>query len=240
MPTTSTKGKPVLAGTDAFAPYTHINSAVNWAETFASVRNVADSTAMNALSGNDVWVGLTVYHTGGTYAGNFWVCSATSGSPASGTWSMLPIGIAIPRFEATFSTGSWPSVATTTYQTMGVTGSTPWTSTSTKGGMTFNATNGQVTVPLTGRYNIYGMTSWTPNANGGRLMTFLVNGTTVQRQINYGVSGAVDANVMLSIPTWQLTAGNTVAFQNWQSSGGNLAINNSSTPTKIIIEYVGP
>ena len=29
MPTTGSKSKPILAGTDAFAPYTHINNAVN-------------------------------------------------------------------------------------------------------------------------------------------------------------------------------------------------------------------
>lgn len=233
MPTTGSKGKPVLAGTDAFAPYTHINSAVNWAETFANVRNVADSTAMNALAGTDLWTGLTVFHTSGTYAFSYWVYNGSA-------WKMLNLGEGTPRFEATFSTGTWSAVASSTYQTMGTAASTPWTTTLTRGGMSFSSATGAVTVPVTGRYNIYAMSSWTPNATGGRLMTFLVNSTTVQRVMNFQASGTIDLNMTLSIPGWQLTAGNTVAFQNWQSSGGTLAINNSSTPTKIIIEYVGP
>ena len=147
MPTTSTKGKPVLAGTDAFAPFTHINSAVNWAETFASVRNVTDSTAMNALSGNDVWVGLTVYHTSGTYAGTYWTCTATSGSPATGTWKLQSIGAA-PRAELVKTSAQTFSASGTNYDV------TNWTSVETRG-ITVNTTTGVITIVVPGSYNIF-------------------------------------------------------------------------------------
>lgn len=233
MPTTSTKGKPVLAGTDAFAPYTHINNAVNWAETFASVRNVADSTAMNALSGNDVWVGLTVYHTSGTYAGNYWVCTATSGSPATGTWKLLNIGT-VPRLELTrITTGT---NFFTSSSTANITG---YTQTENRGG--FTEASGVVTVPVAGRYNIFGQFAYSASATGYRSYTLVCSGSQTQSFRNIWQAQSGSGLGTIAANGIKLAAGDTIVMQGLQNSGAALDLQyTTGFPTKLVIEYVGP
>lgn len=237
MPTTGNKGKPVLAGSDSFAPYTHINNAVDWAETFASVRNVADSTAMNALSGTaNVWVGLVVYHTSGTYAGTFWLCTAVAGSPQTGTWVNLGVGLA-PRIDLTRTTNA------TGFFTSGTTGTVSgWTTVQNRGG--FTESTGTVTVPLTGRYNITGNFAFGSQATaiGYRMHQLVFGGssTFILRTIQTGVNGIAHYGGYTATGI-KLTAGDTVALAGLQNSGVALDLTaaTASFPARLTIEYVG-
>lgn len=229
MPTTGNKGKPVLAGTDSFAPYTHINNAVDWAETFANVRSIADSTAMNALSGTaNVWVGLVVYHTSGTYAGTYWVCTAVSGSPQTGTWKMM--GIAnTPRTELTKTSSQTLTSGTATTITS-------WTVVENRG-MTANASTGSITIPVTGRYNVYAQLVYTANATGSRWCTVLRNGSPAYRNaISVPASSSSSQFMSCTAVGITLTAGDVMTVQGLQQSGANLDV---TTTCSFVVEYIG-
>lgn len=229
MPTTGNKGKPVLAGSDAFAPHTHINNAVDWIETFANVRSVTDSTAMNALSGTaNVWVGLVVYHTGSTYAGTFWLCTAVAGSPQTGTWKMMGIG-GSPRVELNKTTTQSVS------HNVG-TDIISWTSIESRG-MTSNASLGTITIPVTGRYNIFAQVVYAANATGSRWITILRNGSSAYRNSVAVPASSSSAQFMSCTVTGAtLTAGDVLSISALQQSGA--ALNVQST-CAFIVEYVG-
>jgi hypothetical protein len=212
MPTTSTKGKPVLAGTDAFNPQVHINNAVDWAETFANVRNVADSTAMNALSGNDVWVGLSVFHLGGSYPGSVWTCTATSGSPVTGTWKRVDT-YALPD----------PVSAVSSLQNVNVT-ATAWGTAVPNGQGTLS-----VTLPSAAwvRIDLSGWISLTTGAGDVRVGVVGSGATTINAPSS-------------SYPTWSnglYTAANASASANVQSAASLTVKLNAGTTLLTLQAY---
>lgn len=232
MPTTGSKGKPVLAGTDAFAPYTHINSAVNWAETFANVRNVADSTAMNALASTDLWTGLTVYHTGGTYAGTFWTYNGSA-------WKMNNLGDGTPRFEGVKSSGTTTAIPSTTWTAIASSSAGTTTTNTTRGGMSLNTTTGAVTVPVAGRYNMYVQASWTANGTGNlRGVRIIVDGVPIAGTF-VPPNASAEMPVFATATGVNLNANAVVTFQVYQSSGSGLTLTAAAWPLRCTIDFMG-
>jgi hypothetical protein len=218
MPTLGDKNQPLVATTDTFNPPADINSSTNWSATFANVRTVANTTALNALTGADRWAGLTVYKLDSnefyTYSGSAWLLNAIGQKP---------------RIDLTRTTTQSNANNTQVVQT-------GWTVTANRGGFTEIA--GVITIPRTGFYNIYGQASWATNATGTRVLSIEVGGTAVYRN-SAPASSALAPSVQVSASAVPLTQGNQVRLAAWQNSGGATNTTGSPIPMKFIIEWAG-
>ena len=230
MPTTGAKNQPLVATTDTFNPPADINTLSNWvANNYASVKILTGATLHTAITGSDLFTGLTAYETS---TDQFWTYNGSA-------WYLQPLGSGVPRFEGTLSTGT-VSIPNATYTSVGSsTASTAFTTSTTRGGMTWNGTTGTLTVPYTGRYNITATGSWTANATGFRAFQLNMNGTGTYGNSITSVSGAIQTQNTITLTGVQLSATNTLTLQAYQSSGGALALSAAAYPVKFVVDYVG-
>lgn len=219
MPTYGSKNQPLIATTDTFNPATDINTATNWGATFANLRVVASAAVRNALAGSDLWDGLTVWQQDTdefyTYNGSAWLLNAGVGTP--------------PRIELTKTGTQTSNNGTNTTQT-------GWTVTSNRGG--FTEASGVITIPRTGKYNIFGQIAFAANSTGYRALTILVNGNITFRQSGANAA-SIDTAMAINANSVQLTAGQTVALSTIQGSGGSLNTTGATVPQKFIVEWAG-
>lgn len=79
------------------------------------------------------------------------------------------------------------------------------------------------TATRAGKYHVYGSLSWANNATGLRGIRFKVNGTASNGGETYYVAGSGITGTISRVVN--LTAGQYVEFDGFQSSGGNLNMN---------------
>ena len=219
MATVGSKNQPLVATGDAFNPVTDINNATNWVATYAMARSVADATARNALSGANVWAGMTVYQidTGEyyTYTGSAWYM-ARMGTP--------------PRIELTRTATQTSTTATQTTQT-------GWTETAKRG--SFSQASGVITVPRTGNYNIYAQVHFAGNATGVRMATVLSGATPILRTATLAAPATVETSLQCVGTSIPLTSGSTLTLQARQDSTAALNTTGATVPMKFIVEWAG-
>jgi hypothetical protein len=230
MATVGAKNQPLTATTDLFQPNIDINTVSNWvANNYASVKILTGATLHTAVTGADLFQGLTVYESS---TDQFWTYNGTA-------WYLQPLGSTFPRFEGTLSTGT-VSIPNAAYTNLGSsTASTAFTTSTTRGGMTYASTTGIVTVPYAGRYNIWAFSSWTANATGFRALQLLIGGTALYGNAITSVSSTIQTQNSLNIQGITLTASQTLQLQAYQNSTAALTISAAAYPVKFIVEYAG-
>lgn len=219
MATVGSKNQPIIVTTDTFNPVTDINNGVNWSATFANVRNVASATARNALSGADLWQGLSVYQVD---TGEFYTYNGTAWQLGGG------LGVA-PRIELTRTATQTSTTATATTQT-------GWTQTAIRGG--FTEASGVVTIPRTGKYNIFLQVNWAANATGHRALSIVSGGSPILRASGMTVTtSSTETNLQVTGLSIPLASGATLTPQALQTSGGALNTTGATVPMKFIVEW---
>jgi hypothetical protein len=219
MATVGSKNQPIVQTTDTFNPVSDINTLSNWvANNYASVKVLTGATLHTAITGADLFAGLLAYETS---TGQYWRYDGSA-------WNIEAFGTP-PRAHLTKTTTQ--SIAT------GGTGTvvTTWTATMARG-MTANASAGTITIPYTGRYNVYAQVLFAAAATGYRAVTVLQNGSAMARNEYTPASSANTAFVPVTITGYVYTAGDVLSLNALQTSGG--AINVIATST-FIVEYVG-
>jgi hypothetical protein len=83
--------------------------------------------------------------------------------------------------------------------------------------------NSRITIPagLGGYYLIYGLNTWDVNATGRRFCELKKNGTKILTSNGFAPNSTAAPSNMISI-VLNLSAGDYMEYQVWQSSGGNL------------------
>jgi hypothetical protein len=83
--------------------------------------------------------------------------------------------------------------------------------------------NSRITIPagLGGYYLIYGLNTWDVNATGRRFCELKKNGTKILTSNGFGPNSTAAPSNMISV-VLNLSAGDYMEYQVWQSSGGNL------------------
>jgi hypothetical protein len=105
---------------------------------------------------------------------------------------------------------------------------------------TLGATTGLVTVGSTGRYSISGKIRCDVNSLGRRIFTLVLNGTTVISGIATTTVGNSAPNMSLSLPSFRLTASDTLELRLYQDSGTARTLLAAATvPHYFIVEYLG-
>jgi hypothetical protein len=221
MPTYGSKNQPLVSTTDTFNPPTDINSATNWGATFANVRSVADTTALNALTGADRWAGLTAYKLDSnefyTWNGSAWVLNPGVAGP--------------PRIELTRTTGQSQSTGSVVTQT-------GWTVTANRGG--FVHTNGVITIPRTGFYDLHANVSFQAATAGFREVRVVVNGAYRFRNNAHPVQTATfETNVQVNLRSYSFTAGELVRLDTFTNSGATISTTGATVPMKFIMTWAG-
>jgi len=140
----------------------------------------------------------------------------------------------------TTSTQSLTNVLTTIIGASG-TAANQWSITENSGGIfTLGTTTGLVTVGLTGRYSISGKIFLDNSALGKRIFTLAQNGSTVIAGISISSVGNSSPYMSLSLPSFRLTANDTLQLQIYQDSGSARTFGALSTnPLYFIVEYLG-
>lgn len=226
MATVGAKNQPIVQNTDTFNPVSDINTLSNWvANNYASVKIIASPSTKSSITGADLFVGLTVYEQVNDL---FWTWNGTS-------WILQPLG-SVPRIELTRTTTGTNFFTNNTTVTL-----TGWTQTSSRGSM--SQSNGVVTVPYAGRYNIYFQFIFAAQTTPAG--TRIIKVTTGTSAITYQSSNAPVASngvyMSIAVPGAMLSANETLTFAGFQSSGGALDWTaTAGAPSKIVVEYVGP
>jgi len=105
---------------------------------------------------------------------------------------------------------------------------------------TLGTTTGLVTVGLTGRYSISGKIRLDSSVLGRRIFTLVKNGTTVIAGNNITVVGNASPNISLSVPSFRLTASDTLELRIYQDSGtARTFLPGAANPLYFIVEYLG-
>jgi hypothetical protein len=221
MPTYGSKNQPLVATTDTFNTPADINSATNWSAGFANLRTVADTSALNALTGADRWTGLTAYKLDSsefyTYDGSAWMLNAGMGKP--------------PRIDLT-KTGTQSSGSNN------LTTQTGWTVTANRGG--FTEASGVITVPRTGSYDIFGQVNWAANATGSRTAVILWNGTSIAAVSTMAnTASSALTNLQVERRSVQLASGATLALAARQVSGSSLNTSGADPAMKFTVVWAG-
>jgi hypothetical protein len=224
MATVGAKNQPIVQTTDTFNPVGDINVLSNWvANNYANFKVLTGATTKSSLTGADLFVGLVVWEQS---SGQFWQYNGSA-------WSLLGIGTT-PRIELT---------STATQSAYFTSGSSRnlinWTTTENRGG--FSVASGVVTIPFTGRYDVYGGFAYAAQATatGSRIFR-VITGTGVTYQNVTAPVNTTTASGSISINGLVLTAGDTLVLQGFQTSGvASDWISSSTNPSKFIIEYVG-
>jgi len=224
MATTGAKNQPLVATTDTFNPQGDINTLANWvANNYASAKILTGATLHTALTGSDLFAELRVFETS---TGQVWRYTGSA-------WVLEPLGTP-PRIELTITTTS------TSYFTTGVSRTVSgWTVTQNRGG--FTESSGVVTVPVAGRYNVFGQFQYGIQATAAGARVWQVNlGSGV---IYRNSAPAVNANTAygtVAVTGVSVAAGETFTLTGLQTAGVSLDLAaTTQIPTKFIIEYVG-
>jgi hypothetical protein len=224
MATVGTKNQPLVSTTDLFQPNVDINTLANWVATnYASVKILTGATLHTAVTGLDLFNGLVVYETS---TGQFWRYDGT-------TWNLETVG-SNPRIELTNTTGTVGLLTNNTNVTLPT-----WTTTASRG--SFSVASGVVTVPYTGRYNIWlsAIISGQTTASGTRLARVLLS-TGAAYSTSAAPVNSQGSYMNLAVTGLQLTAATTITPQLFQTSGVALDwVAAATAPSKFIIEYIG-
>lgn len=159
---------------------------------------------------------------------------------STGLWKNIPV----TRIELS-NTGSTQSGTSGTTITVGASGTAAnqWTVNENLGStFTLGTTTGIVTVSKAGRYAIYGRIRYPASSGGTRRALFVTLNSTTDIGANstapQGASNAV--NLSVGVPSFRLSANDTLELRVTQDSGGSLALAPTSTaPQYFIIEYLG-
>jgi hypothetical protein len=224
MATVGSKNQPIVQTTDSFNPVNDINTLSNWvANNYASTKILTGSTLHTAVTGADLFAGLLTYETS---TGQYWRWDGSA-------WYLEGIG-SNPRIELTNTAGSGGFFLTTTNTVLN-----SWTTTASRGGM--SVSGGVVTVPYTGRYNIFLTFGFSSQATAAG--TRIIRVATSAGPTYWNSTAPVNSNgsyMMLAVTGVALTASTTLTPQGFQSSGATLDwVSSATAPSKFIIEYVG-
>ena len=162
---------------------------------------------------------------------------------SSGLWKNVPV----TRIDLS-NTGSTQSGTSGTTITVGASGTAAnqWT-VNENVGSTFDwaspgISSGVIKVSKAGRYAVYGRIRYTAASGGNRRALFVTLNSSVDIGANttapQGTGNAV--NLSVGIPSFRLSANDTLELRVTQDSGGSLALAPTSTaPQYFIIEYLG-
>lgn len=224
MATVGSKNQPIVQTTDAFNPVNDINTLSNWvANNYASTKVLTGSTLHTAVTGADLFAGLLTYETS---TGQYWRYDGSA-------WYLEGIG-ANPRIELTNTAGSGGFFLNNTQTTL-----SSWTTTASRGGM--SVSSGVVTVPYTGRYNIWYTMAFSSQATatGTRIIRMSTSGGPVYWNSTAPVN-AQGSYMMLAINGITLTASSTLTPSAFHTAGATLDwFASATTPSKFIVEYIG-
>jgi hypothetical protein len=158
--------------------------------------------------------------------GQFWTYDGSA-------WVLQPIGTP-PRIELTNTAGSGGFFLNNTVTTLN-----SWTTTQSRGG--FSVSGGVVTVPVTGRYNIFLSYGFASQASASGTRIIRVSSSSGQTYWNSTAPvNSQGAYMMLAVNGITLTASSTLTPAGFQTSGATLDwIATASAPSKFIVEYVG-
>lgn len=218
MATVGSKNQPLVSTTDAFNPPNDINTLANWVATnYANFKVLTGATTHASLTGADVFQGLLVYEAS---TGQFW--------RYDGGWFIEPLGTpprAVMTKTTTQSIATGGSGAVVTGWTLG-----------TARAFTTNATSGTITIPYSGRYNVFAQIVF---AGSGASTTYcmtqlLVNGSASVRSHVPGISASVF--VPIAAVGQYYSAGDVLSINALQTSGSAQNVTATST---FIVEYVG-
>lgn len=159
---------------------------------------------------------------------------------SSGLWKNVPV----TRIDLS-NTGSTQTGTSGSTITVGASGTAAnqWTVNENLGStFTLGTSTGIVTVSKAGRYAIYGRIRYTASSGGTRRALFVTLNSTTDIGANstapQGASNAV--NLSVGVPSFRLSANDTLELRVTQDSGGSLALAPTSTaPQYFIIEYLG-
>lgn len=115
---------------------------------------------------------------------------------------------------------------------------TGWTSLSDSHSA-FNASTGIYTVPVSGFYTIAGTIAFNGNATSNRGITILKNGSTAIYTTIIQTGAAGTNNSVPFAGGFYFSAGDTIALQIYQLSGGNLAATTAANYNQLAIVRVG-
>lgn len=224
MPTTGAKNQPIVQTTDTFNPVADINTLSNWvANNYASAKILTSPTTKSSITGADLFVGLTVYEQVNDL---FWYYNGTA-------WVLLPVA-GTPRIDLTRTSNTTSFFTNNSNVTLNT-----WTTTANRGG--FTVASGVVTVPYTGRYNIFYTMAFgsQATASGTRIIRVATSGGPVYWNSTAPVNSQ-GSYMMLTATGIQLSAGDTLTPTAFQTSGVALDWFASATsPSKFVVEYVG-
>ena len=226
MATVGAKNQPLVQTTDTFNPVSDINTLSNWvASNYANYKVLSGATLHTAVTGADLFAGLVVYETS---TNQFWRYDGTS-------WYLEPIG-STPRIQldrSSTGTGWFTSNGSTTTVVSG------WSATQNRGG--FTEASGTVTVPVAGRYNIWGFFGFAGNATGTRIYQITIGGsqTGIFRNVT-AAPGSLAALSNVNVTGIRLNANDTVKLEGLQNSGSTLDLfYQAGYGPRLVIEYVG-
>ena len=155
---------------------------------------------------------------------------------ASGLWK----NIHVSRIELK-NTTSTQSLTNGTAVTIGAsaTASNQWTTVENLGSMfTLGTTTGLVTTNTAGRVSIYGKIRLDTNTTGQRILQVVLNGSEQIAALT--VSGNSATSISVSVPSFRLSANDTLELRVYQDSGGARTLATGSTiPLYFIVEYLG-
>ena len=165
---------------------------------------------------------------------------------SSGLWKNKALSAQVAQARIDLSnTGSTQSGTSGSTITVGASGTAAnqWTVNENIGStFTLGTTTGVVTVSKAGRYAIYGRIRYAASSGGTRRALFLtLNSSTDISANSTAPQGAANAvNLSVGVPSFRLSANDTLELRVTQDSGGSLALAPTSTaPQYFIIEYLG-
>jgi hypothetical protein len=121
-----------------------------------------------------------------------------------------------------------------------VTATISWTTKFAGTGITFSGAATTITLPSAGWYTLSCSFTYAANVTGVRSVWFLINGATLPVQLAMNTTNGVGGSParIATRVQGQFAAGDTVAVQTFQSSGGNLSIGNDGNLTRFEINRV--
>lgn len=155
---------------------------------------------------------------------------------ASGLWKNVPVS----RIELK-NTTSTQSLTNGSATTIGAsaTSSNQWTTVENLGSMfTLGTTTGLITTNTAGRVSIFGKIRLDTNTTGQRILQLVLNGSEQISALT--VSGNSATSISVSVPSFRLSANDTLELRVYQDSGGSRTLATGSTiPLYFIVEYLG-
>jgi hypothetical protein len=154
----------------------------------------------------------------------------------------VPGNLTLGRIEL-INTASAQSLTNSTDIVIGASGTAgnQWSIVENSGGLfTLGTSTGLVTVKSTGRYCIYGKIRMDSSALGARIFSLLQNSSVAVNQNSTTAVGNGNATMAISVPSFRLTANDTLELRIFQNSGAARTFAVASTnPLYFIVEYLG-